>query len=273
MKLLIILIVFWSIVGNAQENSEIFKNEYTARNILKNIGVDKNYLDLKKVLKFKSVEYASEWNHTVKRFSNEWDFWKNLNFKLYRNEFKELMQVEFTQFELNTLNEIYQSNDYNVKKLNSLIRYSEFFKLYNDLILGRRYLFEIPEKRKKLISELYNYLGFKIIEVNLKERLSQFERLQTDTFKVFDYQTKEFAYIKSDEFKVFKQNTKDLLMILLAKSLTEFSDHELLIYKNKKNDLLNRRFNQLYVNYHYLFVLNNILSNELSLGLIKPEES
>lgn len=235
--------------------------------LLEQLGVNSFYIDQRKIESYKSVAYANEESYTVKRFKDFWPLWKNFKYKVYRGELKDKLAANFSLTELQLVEKTFRNGFY-AKIIKDLMSYDEYLKLYNDLIVGNEFLIFTTDERRQLLKEIFDYYGLVITEQNLMYRLSLLGRVEEGTIEVKYLLSGKKYYINSKDLENFKRNTKRLLFHLLAIKLYKYSDHDLRSFLRRVKGPIHRRFTQLLINYHYLFLMDFILQNEKKAGLI-----
>ena len=235
--------------------------------LIDSLGVHQFYVDMRLINEIKTVDYVSPRAFSANKFKEYWPFWKRFNGRQFRAELKDKILIEFNQEELELATSVFSRFFYG-KVVKSLLDYSDYISIYNQLLLGHEELIFSTDSRKILVERIYDYTGLKILEKNLIYRMSLLTRIGSKFVKIANLKTnKEFYYIPVD-FENHKKLVKKLIFYMINNNLRNYSDHEINVFLKDLNNQSIRKFIQFFVNYHYLYLTDFIMNHEVSLGLI-----
>lgn len=241
--------------------------EYFVEDLLEKVGVNEFYNDVERVKRYKSVAYANESNYRVKRFSRFWVLWKKFDVKKYRRELKEKIVVNFELEEIKLIGELFQKGFY-AKALKDFLADEDYFILYNNLLLENQFALFLLEQRRQILDEIYEQFGLVISEQNLFYHLNSLEQLGASGIEIQPFLSDKRYFVPQDNVALYKHHSKRLIYHLLGIRLYRYSDHELMVFLKRTRKPLYRRFTQLLINFHYLFLTDFIAQHEQELELI-----
>ena len=237
-------------------------------NIYDSIDQERFTFELSSIKNMPDATYAGEENHSIQRYKDYWKFWKHFNINQYEKGLKEHIQTNYSQEELRQINLVYE-NGFNAKVLKLLLSSADFIAVYNELLTGEKTLLGVNSKRLELLTQLYNYSGLSILEKNLSARMMNLSRLKNSTILVTNFMSKKEFYLRPGQFESRTKEVKNSVYVWLANRISSLKNHELIAYLKSVDNSTIRSFNQLIINYHYLFVFNFILENEVTQKLIQ----
>lgn len=237
--------------------------------LLDEIGIDRFYKDIKQIKKYPNLNYVDEKFHHLKKYALYWNIWKNFDEEEYRNNLSEKIQVSFSFEELQEITSFYK-NLFNAKLYKQLLSSDNLIALYNQILTGEVFAINIKNERMEILKKYYSYFGFFILESVLENKLKKIGELPNRKVRVFDYTKGQEKFFSPQEIARFSLSLRRGIISMISEGLKNFSNNELNYFlKNGSHEKV-KKINQLILNFHHLFILDNLYQTEELNFLILP---
>ena len=221
---------------------------------IQKFGFSEFFQSVDKVKKIKDISYVDEVDFHLKPYFKHKQLWTNFDSKEYKNLWQDKFETAFSISEQKRINQTLQNPFY--KKVFQQIAFSvDFFEFYNRMKLIKDYNGSADLDFRDQCKQLSQVLYLDIFKDYVKPLLDLYQTKRGEALS-YDLMTSYAVLISWNIIETRKKELPVFLQKFYATSWKNLSTTELREFTRLlKSDELFKRFSILFVNYHYLYML------------------
>lgn len=249
---IILLLCIIPLSGHAQIDKKLDKEVEGA---LETLEVLKFIKSIEKIKSYKDPSEINEMEYEMKMFFNKIKFWFYFDPADYKASLKRNLRISFNRGEMKNIRQAIK-NPFVVKVTKSLTLYRDVFGEYHNLILTKKVPEPVMDTRFVLIKNLFNTLGMSVQEELADKRISQLVNSGLVSVPMLGAPD-DVAIINTTGLEARQKKLNRYLVLVLANHLKSYRHYEIREFiRLLSTDNLLRKFTQLLVNFHYLYLYN-----------------
>lgn len=239
----------WAQVSSQDEKKKPIPLE---QRVLDLSGITDFKNQIEKLKKYKSLKEIDELEYELKYFFEYlrlWYFFDHIN---YHDGLKKKIQISFKKSELIEL-EKYLRNPFIVKVLKYQLMYRDLFSFYIDSISFEKQK-NVNMKHTEELESIFNLNGYLIQEEALRAVIDELITKNVSLMYIIDKNGEKKLFVEQDKLKERLANLHLYILENLHLTLKNLNKFELKEYiRIVSSSKVLQRYNQLIINYHYLY--------------------
>ena len=222
---------------------------------LETLEVQKFVTSVQKIKSYKDPSEINEMEYEMKMFFDKIKFWYYFDPLDYKASLKRNLRISFNIEEMKSIRASIK-NPFVVKVIKSLSLYRDVFGEYHNLILTKVTPKPIVDSRFVLINNLFNVLGMSVQQELADKRISQLVNSGLVSVPMLGAKD-DVAIIDTTGLEQRQKKLNRYLVMVLANHLKSYRHYEIREFlRLMGEDPLLKKFTQLLVNFHFLYLYN-----------------
>lgn len=215
-----------------------------------------------KIKDYGDVSEIDELDYELKNYFNKLDIWRQFDSSDYKNAFRRNLRLTFREDEVRLISR-YFKNPFYQKVIKTMTLYRDVIGFYHNVLLIEAQVPSVMDSRYTLIDNLFKIHGMQVQQDLLKKRLTQTLAGSSLVIPMYGEPNNQ-KVITTNGLESRNERFHQYFILTMAQDFKGFRHYEIREYiRIMQSKPLFKKFSQLFVNFHFMYMHNYIQKLEL----------